>query len=59
MFEPSNQDLDCPECGRREVYFDREIGFYCMFCGRQFSSDEAELLVECENVHAQNPDHSS
>ena len=51
MFEPKNQDLDCPECGRREIYFDREIGFYCMICGRQLSSEEAELLVERELVH--------
>jgi tRNA(Ile2) C34 agmatinyltransferase TiaS len=58
MFEPKNQDLDCPECGRREVYLDREIGFYCMICGRQFSSDEAELLVERELIDTRTPDHS-
>ncbi len=53
MFEPKNQDVNCPRCDRREIYFDREIGFYCMICGSQFSSEEAELLVEHELVHAQ------
>jgi len=58
MFEPKNQDFDCPECGRREIYFDREIGFYCMICGRQLGSEEAELLVEHELVHSLTEDRS-
>ncbi len=52
MFEPENQDIDCPKCDRREIYYDCEIGFYCMACGRKFSSEEAELLAECERIHA-------
>ncbi len=58
MFEPKNQDVECPECGRREVYFDRKIGFYCMICGRQFSSEEEEMLVEYELLHAKAEDRS-
>ena len=52
MFEPKNQDIDCPKCDRREIYFDRGIGFYCMACGRKFSADEAEFLAEYERFQA-------
>lgn len=46
MFEPECQNIDCTECLRGKIYFDREIGYYCMLCGRQFSTDDMELLVE-------------
>jgi len=46
MFEPECQNIDCPECLRGKVYFDREIGYYCMLCGHEFSTDDMELLVE-------------
>ncbi len=46
MFEPECQNIDCPECLRGKVYFDREIGYYCMLCGHEFSTDDVELLVE-------------
>lgn len=58
MFDPKNQEVDCPDCGRREVYFDREIGFYCMACGRQLSPEEEALLVEYELLHAQSEDQT-
>jgi DNA-directed RNA polymerase subunit RPC12/RpoP len=48
MLEPEYQDITCPECRQREVYFDQEIGYYCMFCGRQFSTEEMQALVERE-----------
>ena len=46
MFEPECQNIDCPECLLGKVYFDREIGYYCMLCGHEFSTDDMELLVE-------------
>jgi len=47
MFEPEYQaDIDCPKCLRRQVYFDREIGFYCMSCGHEFAAEEALMLIQ-------------
>ena len=46
MFEPECQNIDCPECLRGKVYFDREIGYYCMLCGHEFSTDDVEMLIE-------------
>lgn len=46
MFEPEYQDMDCPKCLRRRVYFDREIGFYCMSCGQEFASENMLMLLE-------------
>ncbi len=46
MIEPKNQDVNCPRCSRQEVHFDCEIGFYCTGCGREFSHEEAKVLVE-------------
>ena len=46
IFEPECQDLDCPECLRGRVYSDREIGFYCMSCGHEFSTEEIAMLIE-------------
>jgi len=48
MFEPEYLDLTCPECHRREVYFDRDAGFYCILCGRQFGIEDIQLLVRTE-----------
>ena len=38
--------MDCPKCLRQKVYFDREIGYYCMFCGHELSVEKALLLME-------------
>ena len=38
--------MDCPKCLRQKVYFDREIGYYCMLCGHELSFQEALLLME-------------
>ena len=46
MFDPECQNIDCPECNLGNIYFDREIGFYCMLCGREFSAVDMEVLVE-------------
>ncbi len=46
MFEPEYQNMACPKCRRRKVYFDREIGYYCMFCGHEVHAEEIESLVQ-------------
>lgn len=46
MFDPEYLDVDCPKCLNRKVYFDREIGYYCMFCGHEFSAKEMIVLIE-------------
>jgi tRNA(Ile2) C34 agmatinyltransferase TiaS len=46
VFDPEYKNLDCPQCHLRRIYFDRDIGFYCMSCGREFSRDEILLLIE-------------
>jgi hypothetical protein len=46
MFEPEHLDSDCPKCFQRKVYLDREIGYYCMSCGHEFSADEVTILLE-------------
>jgi DNA-directed RNA polymerase subunit RPC12/RpoP len=46
MFEPEHQDIDCPKCLHRRVYFDREIGYYCMSCGHELSTKEMFVLLE-------------
>ncbi len=46
MFEPEYQNMTCPKCRRRKVYLDREIGYYCMFCGHDFSAKEMVVLIE-------------
>lgn len=46
MFEPEYQDMDCPKCLHRRVYFDREIGCYCMSCGYELSIKEMVMLIE-------------
>jgi ribosome-binding protein aMBF1 (putative translation factor) len=46
VFDPDYQEIDCPKCLQRRIYFDREIGFYCMSCGRRFSAQEIAVLIE-------------
>ena len=46
MFDPERKDIDCPKCLQRRVYFDREMGFYCMSCGYELSDEEALFLIE-------------
>lgn len=46
MFDPEHKEIDCPKCLRRKIYFDRKIGYYCMFCGYELSVEEALLLIE-------------
>ena len=51
MFEPEYENITCPKCYHREVYFDRQMGHYCMFCGHQFSTEAIEALLEYEVCH--------
>ena len=46
VFEPEYENLDCPQCHRRRIYFDREIGFYCMSCGQKLNLDEITMLIQ-------------
>ena len=46
MFDPEHKDIDCPKCLRRKVYFDRKIGYYCMFCAHELSAEEVLFLIE-------------
>ena len=32
--------MNCPKCLHQRVYFDREIGYYCMSCGHEFTAKE-------------------
>ena len=46
MFDPECQNIECPQCFLGKIYFEREIGYYCMYCGHQFSIVEIEVLIE-------------
>jgi len=46
MFDPECQNIECPQCFLGKIYFEREIGYYCMYCGHQFSTVELEVLIE-------------
>lgn len=46
MFDPECQNIECPQCFFGKIYFDREIGYYCMYCGGQLSSEEMAILIE-------------
>jgi hypothetical protein len=46
MFDPECQNIECPQCFLGKIYFDREIGYYCMYCGDQFSAVDMEILTE-------------
>ena len=45
MFDPECQNIECPQCFLGKVYFDREIGYYCMYCGGQFNAVDMEILI--------------
>jgi hypothetical protein len=46
MFEPECQNIDCPQCLLGKIYFDRQIGYYCMLCGHEFSAVDMGVLIE-------------
>lgn len=46
MFEPECQNVDCPQCVVGKIYFDRDIGYYCMSCGHNFSVVDMKILIE-------------
>ncbi|OHB82067.1 MAG: hypothetical protein A2Z38_01950 [Planctomycetes bacterium RBG_19FT_COMBO_48_8] len=46
MFEPECQNIECPQCLLGKIYFDREMGYYCMLCGHEFSAIDMEVLIE-------------
>ena len=46
MFDPEYQNIECSQCLLGKIYFDREIGYYCMYCGHQFSAVDMEILIE-------------
>jgi hypothetical protein len=46
VFDPEYKDLDCPKCHQRRIYFDRDIGYYCMACGHELSHEQIYLLLE-------------
>ena len=46
MFDPECQNIDCPQCLRGKIYFDREMGYYCMLCGHEFGAADVEMLIE-------------
>jgi hypothetical protein len=46
MFEPECQNIDCPQCLLGKIYFDRQMGYYCMLCGQQFSVVDIDVLFE-------------
>jgi len=46
MFDPECQNIECPQCFLGKIYFDREIGYYCMYCGDQFNAVDMEILIE-------------
>jgi hypothetical protein len=46
MFEPECQNIDCPQCLLGKIYFDREMDYYCMLCGHEFSAVDIEVLIE-------------
>lgn len=46
MFDPECQNIECPQCLLGKIYFDREMSYYCMLCGHEFSTVEMEVLIE-------------
>jgi hypothetical protein len=46
MFDPECRNLECPQCFLGKIYFDREIGYYCMYCGEQFDAVDMDILIE-------------
>ena len=58
VFDPDYQEIDCPKCLQKRIYFDREIGFYCMSCGCQFSTQEIAVLIEKAELTSPSVSHS-
>ena len=58
MFEPESHNLDCPECLRGRIYYDRPIGFYCMPCGHEFSLEEIIMLIIRTEITSLSKSHS-
>jgi hypothetical protein len=58
VFDPDYQEIDCPKCLQRRIYFDREIGFYCMSCGCRFSAQEIAVLIEKAELTSPSIRHS-
>jgi hypothetical protein len=50
MFDPECQNIECPQCFLGKIYFDNEIGYYCMYCGQQFRAVEMEILIEKNSI---------
>lgn len=48
--------MECPKCFQPKVYFDRKMGYYCMFCGHELSVADVLLLME-KMVPALEPAH--
>jgi hypothetical protein len=46
MFEPECQNIDCPQCLLGKIYYDRQMGYYCMLCGCEFGAEDMEVLIE-------------
>jgi len=46
MFDPECQNIDCPQCLLGKIYFDRQMGCYCMLCGHEFSAVHMDVLIE-------------
>ena len=58
VFDPDSQEIDCPKCIQRRIFFDREIGFYCMSCGSRFSTQEIAVLIEKAELTSPSISHS-
>jgi len=58
VFDPDYQEIDCPKCLQRRIYFDRGIGFYCMSCGCQYSAQEIAVLIEKADLASPTIHHS-
>jgi hypothetical protein len=58
MFEPECQNIDCAQCLLGKIYFDRDIGYYCMLCGHEFGAVETEGLIEKKAITSSPPQKS-
>jgi hypothetical protein len=58
VFDPDSQEIDCPKCLQRRIYFDREIGFYCMSCGSRFSAQEIAVVIGKAELTSPSARHS-
>lgn len=58
MFDPECQNIECPQCYLGKIYFDSEIGYYCMYCGNQFSFPDLEILIEKDTLMSRSTQQS-